>query len=83
MSILDHPHGYYWRLTGRRLTGRFSTRVQKWTGRLVLRVEETASQEHITGRQQGADYTYWRDAQPTDLLPILGKPDLAHRGEVS
>lgn len=60
------PWEWAWPIGSERLTGRCRTRIQSWTGKLILQVEvERQRIHHLTG-ENGIKDTCWRDASHGD-----------------
>lgn len=59
-----------WPMIEVHLTGRRRYRRQKWTGRMILQVEEEGTRVHfITGERAGSS-RQWRDATYLDLIGV-------------
>lgn len=70
----EMPYEWAWPIEpgSRVLTGRWRTRVQAWTGSLVLQIEERYQRCHFLTGQPGDVVLHWRDATHNDVVQLKG-----------
>lgn len=65
------PKEWYYYRNNVELTGRYRTRIQKWTHKLILQAEFTCIRVHMFDSKDTYKDTWWQDATHYNVNSLL------------